>query len=140
MWRALIVSAAVGAMAADAKEDANKKDLQALEGTWSVQSWTQNGTDEAGIDGVRLAIAGSRMTAHGFPQEKKATITLDAASKPAAMDLKDEDEATVSKWIYRIDGDTLKLCGRLSGGKRPDEFASPKGSKAILIVLRREKR
>ena len=41
--------------------------------------------------------------------------------------------------IYKIEGDKLILCLSM-GGERPKEFASPAGSKFMLVTCKRAKK
>ena len=45
----------------------------------------------------------------------------------------------MSPGIYELDGDTLKVCYAIDGGKRPAEFKAKPGSKHVLIVFKRLK-
>jgi uncharacterized protein (TIGR03067 family) len=122
-WRGLILVALVVAAAAtatataDEKDDANKKALEALQGTWQVKSGTQDGTpgpaEEAGK--VRLVIAGNAVTSYmGEEIRSEGTITVDATKKPATIDL----EAEIGQRLYTREEFLLLLAGAVSGATR----------------------
>jgi uncharacterized protein (TIGR03067 family) len=139
---AVLAVAAAGVTAADDKEDANKKDLQALQGTWQAQSITENGQDvpaeEAGK--LRLVFAGSTVTIlTGEDKGPESTFTLDATNKPATMDIKDKKSGTTLA-IYRLEADVLTICFANPGETRPKEFASKRGAKQALLVFKRSKK
>jgi uncharacterized protein (TIGR03067 family) len=47
------------------------------------------------------------------------------------------DGVTSSAMIYRLDGDTLQLCYSEGGTGRPEKFESRKGTKLVLLTLKR---
>jgi len=135
------------AAAADAKEEAVKKELQALKGTWRPVSREVDGVktseeelkdviirrDEAGMFSVRL---GDQVIIEG-------TIKIDPAKKPKTVDTTystGENKGKVAKGIYEIDGDTYRLCFAQPGSERPKEFSAKAGSGNTLIVYKREKK
>jgi uncharacterized protein (TIGR03067 family) len=98
-WRALIMAAAFVGLAADATDDANKKDLERLHGTWRVQQLIADGRDVLSLpvnkkefmlvlvcEGDRAVI---KFGKEGRPpeQERTCTITLDATKNPKEIDL-----------------------------------------------------
>jgi uncharacterized protein (TIGR03067 family) len=62
---------------------------------------------------------------------------------PKTWDLrfKEEKSDQVLRCIYQLDGDTLKLCWREGGTKRPPAFPGTKGSEddCLLFVFKRKK-
>jgi RNA polymerase sigma factor (sigma-70 family) len=135
-------------------------DLERLQGKWRLLSRTKDGEetkyklkDDAGM----LRIKGSSML-HSEPSGKShIRFRLDGAKNPKAIDMivitaEDvfdmTDIAALDKLfdaagrdqmqaIYRIEGDTLKLC--LNDGKRPAEFEGKKGSDNTLEIYERVK-
>src|SRR5258707_10663875 len=91
MIRLLGVAAAGLVLAAPAPpEDPNKNDLEKLQGTWKVVSAVESG-DAVPADKVgewRLTIDGDKVTTAGGPsKDAKATIKVDAAKSPPAIDM-----------------------------------------------------
>ena len=67
----------------------------------------------------------------------EGTIKLDASQKPAALDFIPTQGTTLA--IYQFDGDKLKTCVAVPGGKRPREFRTKDGSTDTLIVYEKVK-
>jgi uncharacterized protein (TIGR03067 family) len=142
-WRALVLAAAVVAVAADAKDDANKKDLDALQGSWKVQKLIRGGDEAPGKDSEKVVFLfeGNKVSIdEGRPKKETATFKLDATKKPKAIDFVPETKKESAEGVYDLDGDTLKLCFTRPGTARPKEVASEKGSETILVVLKRQKK
>jgi uncharacterized protein (TIGR03067 family) len=122
-----------------AEQDQNKKDLDAMQGTWSIQKWLLQGASApAGAIGGSMTIKGDQLIAMGG-SDNPATLKLDSAKDPAAIDFIDKRSST-DRGIYNLDGDTLTFCMALSGsGKdRPTVFESTKDNGYMLIVLKRQ--
>jgi uncharacterized protein (TIGR03067 family) len=141
MWRTLILAAAVAAVAAD--DEANKKDLDRMQGSWKVTSLLDSGKEmpAAEVEKMRMEIAGNKMSIYvGTEKVSNVTFTIDAAKKPGHIDLRSDREKGTVHGIYQIDGDTLKMCTGQPEQERPTEFASKAATKTDLLVLKREKK
>jgi uncharacterized protein (TIGR03067 family) len=140
LCRSLILVAALAAVAAD---DANKKDLARMQGTWKVKSLTE-GSKEAPAEEVakmKFVIDGNKMTVYaGETKAVELTVKLDASKNPAAIDLRNDEQKETMLAIYQLGGDTLKICGDRPGKERPTEFEVKAGTEMGLIVLQREKK
>jgi uncharacterized protein (TIGR03067 family) len=141
-WRVLMLVVAGLLVAADAKEDAAKKDQGRLQGTWKVVAATKGGKEAPAerIKAMRLVIEGDKITVKDGTRDEAATYTLAPDQKPAAIDVKPgrPGQKTILG-IYQLADDNLKMCW-VREGDRPKEFASKEGSDAILLVLKREKK
>ncbi len=124
-----------------AAAEANKKELEKLQGSWLLQSKQEEGQDEKlrDQDRVSLTIAGTRITIKE-EKEYKGTIAIDAGKKPAAIDLIPTEEGEKGKLlgIYQVEGDTLKLCYGRPGVPRPTEFTTKANSKQVLMVFKKQ--
>jgi RNA polymerase sigma factor (sigma-70 family) len=137
--------------AAAVKDDA-PKDAEKIVGTWAIVSAERGGKkvpEEMFKDGKWVFAADGKVTAKfrgeraglGEAPELKGTYKLDPAEKPKEITITTEDGKTQPS-IYKLDGDTLTVCMGDSdvAKERPTEFATKEGTKAMLFVLKREKK
>lgn len=122
-------------------DDAAKKDLEAMKGTWSIVSAERDGktvtdtTVTLTFDGVSKATVkrGDKLIFDG-------TVVVDAAKTPKSIDITQESEGEQKgktiPGIYELSGDTLKVC---SGKERPTDFTAAAGSGRFLRVYQRAK-
>jgi uncharacterized protein (TIGR03067 family) len=136
-------SLAVGALA---KDDKPKEDKDAIQGTWRVHAFEEEGKDAATTDeGKKLkeatvTITGDKIIAKSQGDVREQMYLLYPASKPKAIDI-DNGKGRTLKGVYSLDGNTLKICWPSDpDGGRPAEVASKEGSKSKLLVLKREAR
>jgi uncharacterized protein (TIGR03067 family) len=141
-----ILAAGLLVAAAPAPDDAVKKEMARLEGTWSVTALTNDGkkgTDED-VRKIRVILKGNAYTAKvGDMVIEEGTWTIDPTQKPKTIDAtatSGDDKGKKSLGIYELDGDSLKMCfGPAGKDVRPKEFESKEGSKYELGVYKREK-
>ena len=122
-----------------------REDLDLLQGTWSVTSLQVEGQKmtDGMLDGAQIVIKGNRFTSTGMGAVYKGTLKIDAAAKPARLDMKfsaGPEKGNTNLGIYKLDGDTWKLCLAMRGDVRPTKFASPSGSGFALETLTRGER
>jgi uncharacterized protein (TIGR03067 family) len=152
-WYALVVAiffAGVGlrSAAGDAQEDAVKKDLKALTGTWAVVAAERDGNKftEEQTKGVLLTIDGTGKASvkRGDQVVFEGTFTLDPTKKPKTVDTTQtsdgENKGKVTPGIYEVEGDTLKFCSAVPGKDRPGEFSAKSGSGHFLREYKRVKK
>src|SRR5262249_18002045 len=104
----------------------------ALEGSWELQSASGSGIFVKTVYTFR----DGRFTVTGSLPEK-GTYTTDPGQDPAHLDLFPEEgpfKGTHWRWIYCIDGDTLRVASTRSGTERPTGF---EGDGLIVLILRR---
>jgi uncharacterized protein (TIGR03067 family) len=134
--------------AADAKDD-SRKDMEKLQGSWSIASITYDGGDVPAdiVSKLRFEIKDDVFAVKGEEEVAKeygkAKVKLDAAAKPRLIDFhvsegseKDADIEGIYEWTG---ADEIKICAKVIGKERPNEFASPDNSRIVLMVLKREK-
>jgi uncharacterized protein (TIGR03067 family) len=130
-------------VAADKAKDDAKDDQKAIQGTWTAVSVEQGGEKqpEDKVKDARITFeAGGKASLKHGDKEKQLTYELDATKDPKQITVKGEDGKT-QRGIYKIDGDTLTICmGEEDSNERPTEFSTKAGSKAHLVVLKREKK
>jgi uncharacterized protein (TIGR03067 family) len=131
------------------QDDAFKKELKALAGTWRpVFSETDgNKAPEERLKESSMTRdeTGKVIGRRGDMIVLEARVKqIDASKKPKTIDNEvtagDQKGKTI-QGIYEIDGDTLRVCVVLPGrGERPTEFSGRAGSGCNLTVYKREKK
>jgi uncharacterized protein (TIGR03067 family) len=120
-----------------------KKELDSLQGEWTMVSLEQKGKvapDEA-VKQYKLTIKGSQWTVVSpAGQETSMTFKIDPSKDPKAMDLtiKLDEKEVVSLGIYKLQDDTLTLCRTAGKKERPKEFKTT-AEAGILVVWKRAK-
>lgn len=145
MTRFLVPLAAIVLIGAEPQADATKKDLERMQGRWTVQQAHRDGKDAPAeaLEKMSVKIDGNKLTIDDAEsaREEIAELALDPSENPAKIDLKVNhpgDQQTL-QGIYKIDGDTLSICWTKHSGARPTEFAAKAGSDHVLFVLKRKK-
>lgn len=141
----LICLTAVCSLAAQPAQE--KKDMEAMQGTWLVEVLDYNGKDFKEKVKVTFIIKGDVMTVEGDGAVKKEyakmSLKLDPSTTPKCVDLKVTGGVQLDakmEGIYEVKGDQLRLCLKVFGQDRPSEFTSPDGSSVALLTLKREKK
>ena len=143
-WMLLPAALTAGLLvAADAKDDPAKKDMDTLQGKWQLVSLTRDGKE---VDVSKFAvrvIKDDKYTVQYQPDRKiEGTFKIDPTAKPKTFDLTQpsgDNAGQTSLGIYEIDGDTFKICFALPGKDRPTEFKSAEGSGVVLAVHKKAK-
>jgi uncharacterized protein (TIGR03067 family) len=129
----------------DRKDDAAKKELEALQGTWVLVSAERDGKKlpEADVKQTKITFKSDAYVfpdASGIGTSRKGIIKVDPSKTPKWMDSKATDDAAkggVSLGIYQIAGDDYRVCFAPPGKDRPKEFSSKPGSGHIVQVWKR---
>ena len=137
---AIVISSA---WAAD--DQSVKKDMEQLQGEWSMVSGSADGQPmpEQMLKQMKRVCKGDEATTTmGGQVYLKAKITIDPSKTPKTIDYQMTDGFTKGKkqlGIYEVDGDTFKSCFGKPGAERPTDFTSKPGDGCTLSVWRREK-
>jgi len=128
---------------ADPKDDA-KKDLEKMQGTWTVQKLVRDGMEMPAEATTKMSIeiSKNKMTVHaeGRPGEE-AEVTLDPSAKPAQFDFTPTNatDKKVRQGLYKFEGETLYLCWTRGGGERPKAFESKPDTMIVVFELKKKK-
>ena len=128
-------------------DDDAKKDLDALTGTWRVETFTQDGRKlpENIVKQFTFVIKDGKYTiTDGDKEVETGTIKVDPSKKPKTIDFEitsGDDKGKKQPGIYTLDGDKFTFCMAHPGEtERPSKLESTKDSKTVLSVLKREKK
>lgn len=136
------------AKAEEPKKDAVKKELDKLEGSWTLVSLESKGkkTPEDDVKRYHLTIKGDQWTIEYPGGKDKLTIQIDPGKDPKTIDFTFKaPSATVrSRGIYTLgsstDGDTLTLCRvDQKGLPRPKEFKTTESTTMLFVWKRAPK-
>jgi uncharacterized protein (TIGR03067 family) len=139
----LFVAASIAA-AADPKEEAVKKDLKALDGTWHLTDIVKDGKEvpiPPGSAVVELVISdGKYREKVGKDEVEVGTFTVDPSKSPKTMDvmiLEGTDKGKKQFGLYELKGDELKVAFAPPGKDRPTALAGKEG--VTVITYKRVK-
>lgn len=132
--------------AARADDDAAKKELKAMQGTWTVVAAEHDGDQlERIVGGVMVIKENNFHIKTKSGTELKGDLILNPAKAPKHFDYIHQEGPLKDKtWqsIYELKGDTLKICYAEADSEkeRPTEFKTLKNSKLLYLELKREKK
>jgi uncharacterized protein (TIGR03067 family) len=140
--RTLSVLLVVFLLGADAKDDAVKKDLDKMQGTWNIVSLVADGKEAPAreLKIISLTIKGDQSTFVNGDKMSKGTYKLDPSKQPKALDIVLTEGSAKGKTlfaIYDFEGEQLRICYHLK--ERPTAFESKTGSANTLQVWKRAK-
>ena len=142
---ALLTAVAVIATAADAKDEAIKKDRKLIEGTWRIVALEVNGNKAMKEDAKKLSVVngpdGTWSLLSEGKEVAKGTNTFDPTKKTKTIDFTITEgggKGDVHLGIYELGEKSRRLCFAATGKDRPTEFASTPGSEHILVTFERE--
>jgi uncharacterized protein (TIGR03067 family) len=138
-----VVAAGLLIAADDTKKEDKDKDAKNIIGTWTVVSMERDGQKASDEEAKGISVtfaAEGKVTVKTPDKEIAGTYKLNATKKVKQLTLEANDEKTLYG-IYKLDGDKLTICAvDTSSDDRPTEFSTKEGSKARLVVLKREKK
>src|SRR5437660_6472175 len=117
----IITYCALLLIAADAPNDAAKKDLERMQGDWNAVEMVRDGTklSDDEVQTFFRTVKGDQYSVSLFDKVLgKGTIKLDTTKKPKAIDALPVGGKPMLG-IYEFDGERLKLCFAPSGKERP---------------------
>jgi uncharacterized protein (TIGR03067 family) len=142
----VLVLAAVLLVTADApKEDATRKEMEKLAGTWVLVSGEDDGKklSAEAIKNARLTFAGDRHTVTVGETTFKGTHKLDPTKRPRTIDITDTEGPFKGKTVlgvYELDGDQFRICYAPPGKDRPRDFSARAGTGHRSHVWKRAKK
>jgi uncharacterized protein (TIGR03067 family) len=128
-----------------AARDASRKDLEKLQGTWTLVRMEAEGENvlPEHFEGWHSIYQGDALTLKaGDVVRRRGIVTLDASRTPRAINTWDVDGPfadQVVPGIYELAGDNLKLCFARPGQDRPSEFTTKNGTGFLVVVYERKK-
>jgi uncharacterized protein (TIGR03067 family) len=123
------------------QDDAAKKEMKQMEGTWTILSMEINGNmvSEDDAKKFKLVTMGDKWSLTVDGKTTEATYKVDPGKDPKTIDWTDAKGQRIHG-IYSLVDDTLQMCRRLEPNKpRPTEFAAAADSGAVLVVWKRAK-
>jgi uncharacterized protein (TIGR03067 family) len=121
-----------------------KKELDKLQGEWTMVSLEQKGkkaSDEA-VKVYKLTIKEDQwIVTTSTGGESKMTFKIDPSKDPKTIDFtfKSGNKDIVSRGIYKLAGDTLTLCRTTGDTDRPKEFKTTAVA-GVLVEWKRAKK
>lgn len=133
-------------LAAAENDAAIKKDMDQLQGEWSMVSGIADGQpmpDPMRRQMKRVCKRDEITVTSAGQIFLKAKVSIDPSKKPKPIDYEMTDGFTKGKrqlGIYELDGDTFKSCFGAPGAERPSDFTSKPGDQRTSSVWKREKK
>jgi uncharacterized protein (TIGR03067 family) len=128
-------------VAADAPDDAVKKEQGKLQGTWSPVAQEVNGErlEKDKLKKHTLIFDGDKLTIKEEAKSREHSFKLDPSKAPKTIDITDKQGDATGHGIYKLEGDTLTIAIAKPQFDRPAEFTTKKDSSHVMIVLKRDK-
>jgi len=128
-----------------AQDDAAKKDLKLLQGTWVMAGLEVNGADVPAnkLEGTVLTIKDDRYIIKIKDKViNEAIIELDPAKSPKELNMTPHEGSNkdkLHKAIYKIEGDTFKMARGLNPDQeRPNQFATWPGTNYFVVTWKKQ--
>jgi uncharacterized protein (TIGR03067 family) len=137
-WAVILIAAE------PAKEDEAKKDLEKLQGSWTMAALEVDGkpVPEEKLKSSTLTIKKDKYIIKVGDSTHETTIKLDPSKKPKEIDMtftEGPNKDKTLKGIYDIDGDTFKMCRGLTADKdRPGDFGTWPDTGMFLVTWKRQ--
>ena len=143
-WHLTMVVSACALVGADARDAANKKDVEKWKGTWQVVSLENDGKTAASdqVAKMKLTVKGTDYHFQNGDLSEHGSYRFNAATDPKQLDIvvgDGPDKGKVYLVIYEVADDRLSICLESANKKRPTALAAPTGSGCVLEVWKRVK-
>ena len=142
---ALFLTAAL-LLAADTPKSSTDHDK--IQGVWKITSSRENGQEPQGerkerMEKVRVRFTADKVIFGEGEEKQEGTYKLDPAKQPPTIEvttLSGPNKGKKTNGIYKLDGDTLKVCMSIEDGKEaPADFTAEADSGRALFTLERIK-
>ena len=135
----LLVGASQFVSAANASSD-----REAIQGLWKPVTAELSGQPmpDTVLQIISLKLDHGNYEVNVGEAPDRGTYTLDPGTNPKAITVigtEGPNQGRTFPAIYELDGDMLRICYDLSGGRRPAEFKSLAGTKLYLVTYKRQK-
>jgi uncharacterized protein (TIGR03067 family) len=143
--KALLVLVVALCVAADKPKVDAKAELKLLQGTWVMAELEVNGVAVPAkkLEGTTLVIKGDKYTVKVKDSTHETTIKIDPTKDPKAIDTlfpNGTELPKLSKGVYELDGDTLKICRHQTPGEdRPTQIGSWPNTNLFVVTWKRKK-
>ena len=125
-------------------DEASQIDHEQFQGTWITAAVEVEGVpiDSWLFEDARLSISGDRFSLRNPLPDADTRIEgvfkLDATKTPKELDLILDSGKTIEE-VYELEGNTLKICCPVSGGRRPTDFSTNPNSGLSFVVYDRDR-
>ena len=138
-----LLIAAISRAELSAQDDAAQKDLQKLQGDWTMLKGEEDGKslpDEV-IKNSKLTVKGDKHDARLDKDVYLGKLKLDPTQNPKALTTSDTEGRFAGKTmlgIYKIEEGRFTVCSAPPGKDRPKQFSTETGTGHILLVWKRK--
>jgi uncharacterized protein (TIGR03067 family) len=125
-------------------DDAGKKDLEAMGGTWNLVAMEVEGkaVPNEKLVSARLTISGNTYTLVSNKKQHDVELKLDPSKSPKEIDMTFLDGPNtdrVGTGIYEINGEKLKICRSLDPqDERPKDFKTEGKTSYFVMTWERQ--
>ncbi len=139
----IVLGFLVASMGAAPKDDALRKDLQQLQGTWLVDSMEMDGkfmSDETRKK-IKLVINGENFRFHTGDDSHAGLYKLDPSKDQKELNIvitEGDEKGKVYLVVYKFEDGKMIQCMELSNKGRPKTFTGKAGSGCALEIWTRE--
>jgi uncharacterized protein (TIGR03067 family) len=125
-------------------QEAAKKDLERLQGTWVMTALEVDGKDVGleKIQGTTLTIKGDKYSVKAKDNVNGCVIRLDPKKDPPAIDMIFMQPGAgdkTHKGIYKIEGDTFRICRGLGAEQeRPGQLATWPNTGYFVVTWKKQ--